>query len=186
MLVGKMEIHELSREEIDRLLKRVPFGHLACAKDGQPYVACVNFAASDRHLYGFTTMGNKVEWMRANTLVCVAFEEVKSPREWAAAVVTGRYEELPDAHDTVELRDYAHALLQNKRRQWWEPGYARTVLRSGERPLEPLYFRISIETVTGRRAGLDPIEAGQPKRSSPSVLSSARRTVRKIVNAVVR
>ena len=181
-----MEIRELSREETDRLLKRVPFGHLACSKDGQPYVACVNFVANDRHLYGFTTMGKKVEWMRTNPLVCVAFEEVKSPREWATVVVTGRYEELPDAHDTVELRDYAHALLQNKGRQWWEPGYVKTLLRSGERPLEPLYFRISIEALTGRRAGLDAIEAVQPTRSSPSVLSSARRAVRKVLNAVFR
>lgn len=181
-----MEIRELRREEIDQLLRRVPFGHLACAKDGKPYVACMNFAVSDRYLYGFTTMGKKVEWMRANPAVCVAFEEIKNPREWTTAVVTGRYEELPDAHDTAELRDYAYALLQNRRRQWWEPGYVKTVLRSGERPLEPLYFRISMEEVTGRRAGLDSIEATPQMRTPPSMLASARSAVRKVLNAVAR
>jgi uncharacterized protein len=55
-----------------------------------------------------------------------------------------------DAH-----RKHAHDLLQ-KRPAWWEPGYVKTILDGSIRPLEPLYFRIHIEKISGHRAVPDP------------------------------
>ena len=34
---------------------------------------------------------------------------------------------------------------------WWEPGYVRTLLHGEERPLEPIYFRISISELSGHQ-----------------------------------
>jgi hypothetical protein len=37
----------------------------------------------------------------------------------------------------------AHDLLA-KTAMWWEPGYVKTLHKGEERPLQPIYFRISI------------------------------------------
>src|SRR5688572_6990821 len=92
-----MFIHEMSAGECSDLLSRAKFGRLACARDNQPYVVPMNFAFDgDRYLYGFATLGKKVEWMRANPLVCFEVDEVKNQNDWSSVIVFGCYEELPD------------------------------------------------------------------------------------------
>jgi hypothetical protein len=68
-----MMIRELSREECLRVLARTRLARLACSQENQPYVVPVylGFDESSGYLYGFTTPGQKVAWMRANPLVCV-------------------------------------------------------------------------------------------------------------------
>ena len=66
-----MLISEMSGEECRDLLSRLGFGRLACAHQNRPYIVPIYFAYEPDHLYGFATMGQKVEWMRSNPLVCV-------------------------------------------------------------------------------------------------------------------
>ena len=68
-------------------------------KNNQPYVVPIYFAYEPDRLYGFSTVGQKVEWMRDNPLVCVEADEVRAHNEWASVVVLGRYEELSDRPD---------------------------------------------------------------------------------------
>ena len=74
---------------------------LACARDDQPYVVPVYVAYQESAevepcLYGFTTVGQKVEWMRTNPRVCVEVDEVEAGDRWRSVILTGRYEELPE------------------------------------------------------------------------------------------
>jgi nitroimidazol reductase NimA-like FMN-containing flavoprotein (pyridoxamine 5'-phosphate oxidase superfamily) len=148
-----MLIKEMTREASLEFLAHKRLGRLGCARDGQPYVTPLYFAWDRKHLYSFSTVGQKIEWMRANPLVCVEADEFESPQKWSSVIVLGRYEELPKKPEYDEARQVAYSLLQ-QRPMWWEPAYVRTVLNDGERELEPLYFRIHIETVSGRRAVL--------------------------------
>jgi len=132
------------------LLARARLGRLACAQGPQPYVVPFYFAYYHDYLYSFSTVGQKIEWMRTNPLVCVEVDEVMSPHKWESVIVFGHYEELHDAHD----REFAWKLLQQYS-TWWEPGYAKTILHSKERRLEPIFYRIYIERVTGHRATLE-------------------------------
>ena len=66
-----MLIQELSKEECLSALAHARLGRLACASDNQPYVVPVYFAlhkaaSGTPYLYGFTTPGQKVGWMRAD------------------------------------------------------------------------------------------------------------------------
>src|SRR5277367_3412532 len=92
-----MLIRETSREECLRVLARARLARLACAHDNQPYVVPVYLAYDEASecLYGFTTHGQKVEWMRANPLVCVEVDEIVAYDQWVSVIVSGRYEELP-------------------------------------------------------------------------------------------
>jgi nitroimidazol reductase NimA-like FMN-containing flavoprotein (pyridoxamine 5'-phosphate oxidase superfamily) len=38
-----------------------------------------------------------------------------------------------------------------KTAMWWEPGYTKTLHKGEERPLQPIYFRISISEITGHQ-----------------------------------
>jgi len=109
------------------------------------------FAYQNNSLYGASTVGQKIDWMRKNPLVCVEVDEVESPQKWISAVVFGRYEELPDTPEYHRERAVAHNVLQ-KQRMWWEPGYVKTILHGTERPLVPVFYRISIGHITGHRA----------------------------------
>lgn len=133
------------------LLKRLRFGRLACEHAGQPYVTPFYFAFHDDALYSFSTVGQKIEWMRRNPLVCVEADEITSPQKWVSVIAFGRFEELPADADHEYERRLAHSLLQ-ERPIWWEPGYAKTVTGGELRSLDIVYFRIHLRQVTGHQA----------------------------------
>ena len=103
-----MVIREMSREECLRVLAGARLARLACAHENQPYVVPVYLAYHEASgcLYGFTTPGQKVEWMRANPLVCVEVDEIAAYDQWVSVIAIGRYEELPETpgSDGVRLR----------------------------------------------------------------------------------
>ena len=145
-----MLIQDMTREMSEDLLKRTHVGRLGCAQGSQPYVVPISFAYHREFLYSFATVGQKIEWMRANPLVCVEVDEIISRQEWQTVVICGRYQELPDTPELYRTRVVAHDLLA-KTAMWWEPGYARALLQGEERQLEPIYFRISIRKISGHQ-----------------------------------
>jgi nitroimidazol reductase NimA-like FMN-containing flavoprotein (pyridoxamine 5'-phosphate oxidase superfamily) len=132
------------------LLKRSHIGRLGCAQDSQPYVVPFWFAYHREFIYSFSTIGKKIEWMRANPLVCVEADEIVSRHEWQTVVIFGRYQELPNTPECCRIRVVAHDLLAETA-MWWEPGYVKTLHQGEERRLEPVYFRISISEISGHQ-----------------------------------
>ena len=159
-----MLIQELTSQASLDLLTRARLGRLACAQGSQPYIVPIWFAYADGSLYSFTTVGKKIEWMRANPLVCVEVDEVVSPRHWVSVVASGRYEELPDAPEWQGARAFAHKLLQQTG-IWWEPAYVKTILGGAPRPLVPVFYRIHLDRVTGHSAA--PAPMATPDRRRP-------------------
>jgi nitroimidazol reductase NimA-like FMN-containing flavoprotein (pyridoxamine 5'-phosphate oxidase superfamily) len=145
-----MQIHELTPHECAEILERTTVGRLACALRGQPYVVPIHFSFDpDRGcVYGFSTVGQKVLWMRENPKVCLEVEEIQDRDHWQTVIAFGRYEEIQDSPEEAEARVRAHDLFQ-QRQEWWLPAAAK--LGSRERHAVVVY-RIQIEQVTGRRA----------------------------------
>jgi uncharacterized protein len=155
----EMIVSEMSKEECRDLLARVDFGRLATSYRNQPYVVPIYFAYDERdHLYGFTTLGRKVEWMRSNPLVCVEVEDIVSHFRWSSVVVLGRYEELPDTPAYRAARLQAQVRLE-KRALWWQTAYAAGQVRGESHPADALFYCIHIDEISGRRATADPVEA---------------------------
>jgi nitroimidazol reductase NimA-like FMN-containing flavoprotein (pyridoxamine 5'-phosphate oxidase superfamily) len=146
-----MMIQEMTPPECFELLRQTGFGRLGCARSGQPYVVPIYFAAEKGHIYGFSTMGKKIEWMRANPLVCVELDEIIGPSQWWSVVAVGHYQELPDEPQWEPVRHHAHSLLQ-KRASWWEPAYVASSHQGGPHSAEPIFYRISIDEISGHRA----------------------------------
>jgi hypothetical protein len=165
-----MLILELTNEECIEMLTRLRFGRVGCSRDNQPYVVPINFAYHDRHLYSVAAVGQKIEWMRANPLVCVEADEIINHDHWMSVVVRGRYEELPDTPEWRVERELAYALLQ-QRKMWWEPACVTEAHRVAAEQLI-LYYRIHIDQVTGRRGRPDPAVRAAP----PAPLTASRCT----------
>ena len=142
-----MLIEAMTAQECWTMLGRNNLARLACARDNQPYVVPVRVDLDGEFLYGYATLGRKIEWMRTNPLVCLEYEEVTSPRQWGSLVVFGRYEELPSTPDHQHARQVAEQLFQ-KHPMWWEPA---TVPLGGDARRTPIVFRIHVDSVTGRR-----------------------------------
>ena len=161
-----MFIHEMTTAECYRALEKVNVGRLACARDGQAYAVPINFAFDGTYFYGFTTLGQKVEWMRANPLVCLEVDEIISESQWMSIVVFGQYEELPDKPEYEHARTRAHAFLQ-KRVIWWEPAALSQEHRDQPHSLTPIFYRIHIKKITGHLATSESLRSG-PQSSGPS------------------
>ena len=155
-----MFIHEMNEEECFHALERTNFGRLACARDNQPYIVPINYAFDGRYLYGFTTVGQTVEWIRSNPRVCFEVDEVKNHNDWMSVIAFGRYEELPDTPQYENARRRAYEFLQ-KRTMWWEPAYISQEHRDQPHSLTPIFFRISVDSMTGHRAIPDDAEAAK-------------------------
>jgi uncharacterized protein len=154
-----MRVSEMSEEECRALLARLEFGRLATAYRNQPYVVPIYFAYDGRdQLYGFTTLGRKVEWMRSNPLVCVEVDDILSHFRWSSVIVLGRYEELPDTPAYREVRLQAQVRLE-KRALWWQTAYAASQVRGESHAFDALFYCIHIDKITGRRATADPVES---------------------------
>lgn len=153
-----MLIQEMTRQTSLDFLARTHMGRLGCSQALQPYVVPIYFTYHDDCLYSFSTVGQKVSWMRANPLVCVQADEVVSSRNWISVIAFGRFEELPDVPAWSSQRELAYELLRT-RAIWWEPGYAKTSLHGAERPLVPVFYRIHITGVTGHQACPEPFNA---------------------------
>ena len=146
-----MIVREMTAQECTSVVLAGRMARLACALDGQPYVVPIHYAFADRHLYSFSMPGQKVEWMRANPKVCVQVDDLSSARSWKSVVIYGVFEELADRIGTKVERDRAWSLLQ-KHVNWWEPGGLKPVLPAVAGASAHLFYRIKIESMTGRQA----------------------------------
>jgi uncharacterized protein len=146
-----MLIHELTASDCEEVLARTTVGRLACARHDQPYVVPVSlyFDIGERALYSLSTVGQKIDWMRANPKICVEVDEIQEQLHWTTVVVFGRYEEIGLSAEESEARRRAYELFQ-RRADWWLPGLGK--LTTGEEHHTPVTYRIRVDSMTGRRA----------------------------------
>ena len=150
-----MFIKELETSECFEILTEKRFGRLACARENQPYIVPFHFVYDgQKSLYAFSTFGQKIEWMRANPVVCVEADDINNQFEWTSLVIFGRYEELPDTSEFEAARNHAHELL-SRHAMWWQPAFVAGAHRRQKANDEPIYFRIHIEKISGHRAVSD-------------------------------
>ena len=158
-----MLIEAMSDRECRAMLARTNLARLACALNDQPYIVPIHVDFYDTFVYGFATLGQKIEWMRQNPLVCLEFDEITTAKEWITVVVFGYYEELPDTPELANSRRVAEQLFQ-RHPVWWEPA-AVPIADSPQR--NRILFRILINRMTGRRASHGPTSYRTHRRTRP-------------------
>jgi hypothetical protein len=181
-----MVIREMNREECLRVLVGARLTRLGCAHENQPYVVPVYLvyhpaSSGEVYLYGFTTPGQKVAWMRVNPLVCVEVDDVAALDQWMSVIATGRYEEMPEArgegtHGRARERSTTGTPEGDAERErawqvlkthpmWQEPGWtagANRAHRDATEPLSPIFYRIRIDHISGHEAAPDAKDSISP------------------------
>ncbi len=145
-----MVITEMTDAECRHELASGNFGRLGCARDNQPYIVPINFVFEDDVIYSFALPGQKIDWMRINSQVCVEIDTVQNGEFWTSVVAMGRFEELTDtpAHNVERAR--AHELLQ-RRPMWWQPGATAAADGDQSRSHVPIFYRINVDQLSGYR-----------------------------------
>jgi uncharacterized protein len=157
-----MQIEEMTVGECRAMLARRHVARLACALNNQPYVVPIDVAFDGVSLCGYSTLGQKIEWMRQNPLVCVEMDEIVGDTQWESVVVFGNYEELLPTPEYQDSRREAERLFQ-RRPMWWEPASV-PVADHEQKPL--IIFRIQLHRLTGRRAVRNAVKAPQVLENS--------------------
>jgi len=142
-----MSMREMTADECRALLARSSFGRLGCSHEDQPYVVPINFVYESEHLYFFSTVGQKIRWMRSNPRVSLQTDEIASPFQWQSVIAGGSYQELKEPQFELEL-EHARKLLDRPYR-WWLNALAERQLQSGQELIPPLFFRVRIESLSG-------------------------------------
>ena len=160
-----MLITKMRSRECRELLERLGFGRLACSSNDRPYIIPLYFCLDDDRLYGFSTLGQKILWMRQNPLVCLEADDIREHDDWESVVVMGKYVEISSGPDGEKARRHVRSLLQ-KRRLWWQSGYTATQVRRRGGTVAPIYYSILIEKVTGLRGSPDTWESRKRRPAS--------------------
>ena len=148
-----MQIEEMTAGECRAILARTRVARLGCALNNQPYVVPIQMAFDGVSIYGYSALGQKIEWMRQNPLVCLEIDELVDSSKWESVVVFGSYEELLPTAEYEGSRREAERLFQ-KRALWWEPA---SVPLAGREPRPSVVFLIHPHRFSGRRAVPDPV-----------------------------
>ena len=98
-----IEVQELVNNEIEEVLARVGYGHLACARDNRPYIVPIHYAYDRPDIYIYTTEGLKTEVISANPHVCLQVEEVVDNEDWRSVIVNGDAEQITDRIEREEI-----------------------------------------------------------------------------------
>lgn len=133
-------MRELSRDEIDELLREQVVGRIGCHADGLTYVVPVIYAYDGECVHVATVEGQKVRMMRANPTVCVEVDEYSAPGRWRSVILQGRYEEVPADEKAASLAVLAARFS----------GGGTGARRPDTHERESVVFRIRVTEATGR------------------------------------
>jgi hypothetical protein len=137
-------VRELSREEVDELLREQVVGRIGCHADGLTYVVPVIYAYDGERIHVATVEGQKVRMMRSNPAVCFEVDDYEAPGTWRSAIVQGVYEEADVDEKAATLAALAGRFARGR-----EGGARRPAVHDRA----TVCFRIRVADATGRAVG---------------------------------
>lgn len=137
-------MHELTRAEVDELLREQVVGRVGCHAEGVTYVVPVIYAYDGDCIHVASIEGQKVRMMHANPAVCFEVDEYRAPGIWRSAIVQGAYEESDEDEAARSLALLAERFAGGS----GTPPAARRPEASGGRAT--VCFRIRVREATGR------------------------------------
>lgn len=142
-----IEVHEMSGAEIEEMLGRIGYGHLACARNNQPYVVPIHYVYEKPDIFVYTTEGLKTEIIDENPQICLQLEELVDDTDWQSVVINGEAERLVDRE---KKEDVLKKVLS--RNPTLTPAISIRWVNDWIRENKEVIFRIKPTTMTGRSA----------------------------------
>ena len=141
-----LEIEEMESDEINDLIAKENFAHLACSHKDVPYVVPINYALIDPYIYIYTTEGKKSEWITSNGYVCLQIEQVKSRTDWRSVIIDALAKRVFDVDEREKAVD---AIL--KINPTLTPAISIHWMDDWVRENIEIIFRLEVTSKTGRK-----------------------------------
>lgn len=88
---------ELTRDEIDGVLRGNVIGRIGCHAFGRTYVVPITYAYDGTAVYAHSAEGMKVHMMRENPRVCFEVDSMDGMANWKSVIASGVFQELHGA-----------------------------------------------------------------------------------------
>jgi len=141
----------LNQIQIDHLLKSEVVGRVGCSAEGKVYVVPITYVYDGNKIFGHTSVGLKVDMMRANPQVCFEVDHIDNLANWQSVIAWGTYEELEgkNAEDALQqIVNRVHPFITS------ETSVPRHSLARPHAPVSPhievVVFQIKINESTGK------------------------------------
>lgn len=143
---------ELSKKQIEDLLKEQVTGRISCQADGIPYIVPINYFYDGTHIFCHSSMGKKIEIMRKNPRVCFQVDDIVSVFRWRSVVALGKFEEITDmAEKERAMQGLIHRIMPFANNPKDHPSHA---IAENENDIatrvELILFKINLVQKTGR------------------------------------
>ncbi len=98
-------VGELTREQVDQLLRSEAIGRLGCHAEGKTYIVPINYVYDGHDIYARSISGLKLQMMRLNPEVCFEVDRIKNASNWQSVIAWGTFEELKgeDSAEPIQL-----------------------------------------------------------------------------------
>ncbi len=137
----------LNDTQIDHVLNSQFVGRIGCHARGKTYVVPIAYAFDGAYIYGHSLVGQKVQMMRENPLVCFQVDQIDNLANWRSVTIDGEFEELK----TVRLQSKAFTILSDRLNPIKTSDAAQPRQPPpGEKKRRPIFFRIAIKEKSGR------------------------------------
>jgi nitroimidazol reductase NimA-like FMN-containing flavoprotein (pyridoxamine 5'-phosphate oxidase superfamily) len=146
-------VREMSQEECWALLGESFIGRLGCHAEGETYVVPISFALDGKRIVGQTTVGKKVQMMRANPKVCVQVDKGQALDDWQSVILWGEFRELSAGEKPAAARALIDKLSGQIEAEGRSPRDVTPDKVSGR--YEGVVYEIRIERMTGRAESPD-------------------------------
>lgn len=142
----------LNDSQIRQVLQSQLYGRIASVSNGKVYVVPISYALDEKYIYAHSREGQKVEMLRKNPQVCFQVDIIDSLPNWRSVIIWGKYHELKTGEDerlAMKLLDDRFGPLHVSQ-SISRPSSDIHPPESVEKKKKAVYFRISIDEMTGR------------------------------------
>ncbi len=135
---------ELTKSQVEDVLRTNVVGRLGCHAFGQTYVAPITYVYEGNYVYGHTSVGMKLQIMRGDPRVCFEVDNMDGLANWISVIAWGTFEELrgSNAERAMQL------LVEQIESRISGPPGGSVHPRSGMMPV--VFYRIKLDQKTGR------------------------------------
>ncbi|MBK8290401.1 MAG: pyridoxamine 5'-phosphate oxidase family protein [Flammeovirgaceae bacterium] len=143
---------ELSKEEIEEVLKSNVIGRIGCTGNGRIYVVPITYVYDDGYVIGHTKEGMKIEFLRENPECCFEVDEMKGISHWQSVIAWGTFEELEGEEADQAMEKLVAKLLplvpsETSHAARMGPTSSRRTSTQGN---NPIVYRILLKEKSGR------------------------------------
>lgn len=143
---------ELTREQIEHVLRSQITGRIGCCAGDEMYVVPVTYVYHKGHIYAHSKEGRKIQTMRRNPKVCFQADSIENMTNWRSVIVWGEYEELKsETEQSAGIKIIVDRLMPFVTSEIVRPSDALShppeVIEKG---LKAVVYRIKVIKSTGR------------------------------------